>query len=125
MLFFRAAAALLGLALVSAAVPAAAQTPKSPPSGRLYGYLYVDGAFPESGTPIYAYAGGTFCGQNSYDPTPFGGRYFVDLDSSRPACNQAGAEIVLIVGSCVADESGTVPAFNGAQRLDLSAPGSC
>jgi hypothetical protein len=121
----RLGGALAGLALLVSAAPVAAQVPKAPPAGRMYGYIFIDGVLPDSGTPIAAYVGATLCGQNSYDQSPFGGRYFIDLDSSLPDCNQPGAPVTFLIGSCSADATGTVPAFNGAQRVDMNAPSSC
>ncbi len=121
----RIAGALAGVAVAVAAVPVAAQVPKAPPAGRIYGYIFIDGALPESDTQILAYGGNTLCGQSTYDQSPFGGRYFVDLDSGLPDCNQAGAPVTFVINGCAADTTGTVPAFNGAQRLDMNAPSSC
>ncbi len=121
----RIVGALAGVALAAAALPVAAQVPKAPPAGRMYGYIFVDGSLADTGTQIMAYAGNTLCGQSTYDQSPFGGRYFVDLDSSLPDCNQAGAQVTFVINGCAADATGSVPAFNGAQRVDMNAPSSC
>ena len=121
----RLAGAFAALALAAATLPVAAQVPKQPPSGRMYGYVLVDGAAPASGTVITTIAGSTACGQNDFNPDLYGGRYFVDLDSSQADCSQAGNQIVFLVNGCPADATGTVPSFNGAQRVDINAPSIC
>ncbi len=118
-------AAALSLAAVAApalfSTSATAQT--TPPSGRMFGFVQVDDHGAYDGTTVIAHVNDTVCGQAGYDANR--GLYILDLSSSNDDCGTAGNTVWFSVGSCTAYETGTVPEFSGAQRLDLVAPGSC
>jgi len=130
MSIFRLGAAFAGLALAASAIPALAQqdpgaaAPSGPPAGRIYGTVLIDGNAASTGTTIVAFVGDTVCGQSTYDPTMYAAKYFVDISSTVP-CNQPGATIAFSINGCGADQGATVPQFNDAERMDLTAPGSC
>jgi len=121
----RFAGALAGLALAASAAPfvAPAAAQSLPPAGRMFGFVQVDDHGAYDGTAVVAHVAGSTCGQSNYDANR--GLYIIDLDSSNSDCNQPGATVWFSVGSCTAYSTGTVPEFSGAQRVDLTAPGSC
>ena len=111
-----------GLALpATTAIPASGQL--KPPAGRMFGFVQVDDHGAYDGTVIVAHVNGSTCGQSLYDANR--GLYIIDLDSSNDDCSQADAEVWFSVGPCTAYNTGTVPEFSGAERVDLVAPGSC
>jgi hypothetical protein len=116
-----------GLSLAAAAAPALFSTPASaqstPPSGRLFGFVQIDDHGAYDGTQVVAHVNDTVCGQALYDANR--GLYILDLSSSNDDCATAGNTVWFSVGNCTAYETGTVPEFSGAQRIDLIAPGSC
>jgi hypothetical protein len=121
----RIAPGLLALAALGAAglatAPAAAQS--KPPAGRLYGFVQVDDHGAYDGTTVVAYVNSSACGQARYDANR--GLYIIDLDSSNDDCATADATVWFTVGSCTSYNTGTVPEFSGAERIDLVAPGNC
>ncbi len=118
------AAGGLALAALTASTlfvaPASAQMP---PSGRMFGFVQVDDHGAYDGTLITAHVDSTTCGSGRYDANR--GLYIVDLDSSNDACGTAGHVVWFSVDSCTAYNTGTVPEFSGAQRVDLVAASTC
>lgn len=116
-----------GLSLAAVTAPALFSTParaqSTPPSGRLFGFVQVDDHGAYDGTLIVAHVNDTVCGQAIYDANR--GLYILDLSSSNDDCATAGNTVWFSVGSCTAYQTGTVPEFSGAQRIDLIAAGSC
>jgi len=130
MLVSRFAGGVAGTALALAAVPALIAVPAAPvaaqnkpPAGRMFGFVQIDDHGAYDGTAVAAYVNGTVCGQAQYDANR--GLYIIDLDSSIDACDQPDATVSFSVNGCTAAQTGTVPEFSGAQRVDLQVPGSC
>lgn len=120
-----AGATLAGAGLVGAVLGPAASVHAQlkPPAGRMYGFVQVDDHGAYDGTTIVAHVADQTCGQAAYDANR--GLYIIDLDSSNDTCAQMDATVWFSVGSCTAYNTGTVPEYSGAERVDLVAPSSC
>ena len=123
MVFTRVIGAVAGLTLIAGVAGTGISRAQTPPAGRLFGTVTVDGSDAADGTVIVAHVNGSVCGQTTYDGSK--SQYYVDLDSSQNDCDTAGNTVWFSVGSCTAYNTGVVPEFSGAEEVDLIAPGSC
>src|SRR4051812_16802979 len=78
---------------------------QTPPIVRVYGSISTGGGNAPAGTAVAAYAGSTLCGSSSGDGLYDGTRYYVDVDSSIPACMAPGVTLTFQVGGQKANET--------------------
>jgi hypothetical protein len=111
---------LVGLAALLAGTTAA-PAQQTPPVVRVYGSITIGGQNAPAGAVVTAFAGSALCGTSSGDGVYDGTRYFVDIDSTIPACAVAGATLLFQVNGQAANETATVPAVpGGALQVNLS-----
>src|SRR5579871_1606085 len=113
------AGAILGTALMVALTGATTgalgqQNPGSPPAARFFGNITVNGSPAHTGAVVTAYNGTTLCGTSSgpenYNANPmFPNIYYVDIDSSNPACTSTSNPISFKVDGVPANETGQLP----------------
>lgn len=101
------------------------QAQQTPPVARVYGSISINGANASNGATVTALVGATLCGTAANDGLYDGSRYFVDVDSSIPACIAAGAVLSFQVNGQRANETARVPSVpGGAVQLNLTVGGT-
>ncbi|MHB8575033.1 MAG: hypothetical protein ACYDCQ_06835, partial [Dehalococcoidia bacterium] len=99
----------------------------SPPVARMFGGITVNGANGRSGAVVTAYSGATLCGTAAGAGLYNGTVYYVDIDSSLPACSADGTSITFKVdgvAATIVQGTAIVPPVSNAVHADLVVSGT-